>query len=96
MREFGIKVNPISNIHTLSQYNKAHDRNLSAPELTAFLRRVRAKPLDAKRDALEVCIELGGQRPTQLLRLRRANVDLSSRVLTLYDIKGRRLKPGRT
>jgi integrase len=93
MREFAIKVNPISSIHTLSQYNNAQDRHLSAPELAAFLRRVRAKPLDAKRDALGVCIELGEQRPTRLLRLRRADVDLSARVLTLYDVKGKRQKP---
>ena len=60
----------------MAKFNRALNRNLSAPELAAFLVRVRALPEDAKRDALEVCIDLGGQRPTQLLRLRRGDVDL--------------------
>ena len=93
LRDFEIQVNPIASIDALAQFNRALDRNLSAPELAAFLKRVRAKPVDTMRDALEVCIYLGGQRPTQLLRLRRADVDLSAGVITLYDPKGRRQQP---
>lgn len=66
LKEFGIKFNPLATISALAQYNKALDRNLSAPEFAAFLGRVHAAPIDAKRDALEVCIYTGGQRPTQL------------------------------
>lgn len=93
IREFGIKVNPITGIDAMADYNKALDRNLTAVELVAFLKRVHALPIDARRDALEVCIYMGGQRPTQLLRLRRADVDLTSGVATLYDSKGRRKQP---
>jgi integrase len=93
MRDFDIQINPVASIDALAQFNRALKRNLSAPELAAFLKRVRSLPIDAKRDALEVCICLGGQRPTQLLRLRRADVDLSAGVITLYDPKGRRQQP---
>jgi len=93
LRDFGIQVNPLASIDALAQYNRAGKRKLSAPELAAFLKRVYAKPVDTMRDALEVCIYLGGQRPTQLLRLRRGDVDLSAGEITLYDPKGRRLEP---
>jgi integrase len=83
----------VASIDALSQYNRAHDRNLSAPELAGLMKRLRASPVDAKRDALEVCIHVGGQRPTQLLRLRRRDVDLSAGVITLYDPKGKRQRP---
>lgn len=93
LKEFGIKFNPLASISALAQYNKALDRNLSAPEFAAFLQRVHAAPIDAKRDALEVCIYTGGQRPTQLLRLRRSDINLSAGTITLYDRKGKRLQP---
>ncbi len=93
LRDFGIQANPVANIDALAQFNRALKRSLSAPELVAFLKRVRALPVDAKRDALEVCVSLGGQRPTQMLRLRREDVDVSAGVITLYDLKGRRQQP---
>jgi integrase len=93
MREFVLQMNPIASIDALSQYNRALSRNLDERELAAFLKRVQAQPMDARRDAVEVCIHIGGQRPTQLLRLRRADVDLHARVITLYDRKGRRREP---
>jgi integrase len=93
IRTFDIKVNPLASIDALAQFNKTRDRNLSAPELAAFLKRIHAQPIDVRRDALEVCICMGGQRPTQLLRLRRTEVDLSAQIITLYDPKGRRQQP---
>jgi integrase len=90
MRDFDIKANPLASIDAMAHYNRALDRHLSARELAAFLKRVQAEPVSAMRDALEVCIYTGGQRPTQLLRLRRADVDLSEGVMTIYDLKGRR------
>lgn len=93
LKEFDIKFNPLAPISALSQFNKALDRNLSAPEFAAFLQRVHAAPVDVRRDALELCIYMGGQRPTQLLRLRRQDVNLSARTITLYDSKGKRRQP---
>jgi hypothetical protein len=54
----------LASIDAMSQFNRALKRNLSAPEMAAFLNRVQALPVDAKRDAHEVGICLGGQRPT--------------------------------
>ena len=95
LRAYGIKVNPIASIGALSQFNRARDRVLSAPELGAFLRRVDALPAGAQHDALQLCLLLGGQRPQQLLRLQAADVDLSAGTVTLYDSKGARTQPRR-
>ena len=93
LRAYGITVNPIASIGALSQFNRARDRALSAPELGAFLRRIDALHSSPQRDALQLSLLLGGQRPVQLLRLRAADVDLSAGTVTLYDGKGARSQP---
>ena len=95
LRAYGVKVNPIASIGALSQFNRARDRVLSAPELGALLRQLEALPSGAKRDALQLSLLLGGQRPMQLLRLKSADVDLSADTITLYDGKGARSQPRR-
>lgn len=95
LRAYGVKVNPIASIGALSQFNRARDRALSAPELAAFLRHLDALPPGAKRDALHLSLLLGGQRPMQLLRLKAVDVDLSADTITLYDRKGARSQPRR-
>lgn len=95
MRSFGIIANPISGIGALSKYSRARDRNLSAPELGAFLRRIDALEPGPKRDALHLLLLLGGQRPLQLLRLHASDVDLSAGSVTLSDPKGARQQPRR-
>ena len=64
-------------------------RALTLPELHAFWRRVEAAPESPSRDALMACMYLGGQRPTQLLRLKPKQVDVSGTTVTLFDPKGR-------
>jgi integrase len=93
LRAYGISVNPIASIGALSQFNRARDRVLSGPELGAFLRRIDTLPDSAQRDALQLCIYLGGQRPMQLLRMRAADVDLAADTVTLFDGKGARSQP---
>jgi integrase len=93
LRKFGVSMNPISAIPALSQFNKVRNRHLTATELGAFLRRVEKMPAGVKRDAIQLCLLLGGQRPKQLLRLQRRDVDLESGVVTLYDSKGKRSQP---
>ena len=93
MRSFGITTNPIAGIGALSRFSRARDRALSAPELGAFLRRVDALKPGAQRDALQLLLLLGGQRPVQMLRLKGADVDLSGGTVTLYDGKGARSQP---
>lgn len=93
LRAFGIQSNPIASIAALSQFSRTRDRSLSADELGAFLRRLDALPSTVKRDALAACIELGGQRPQQFLRVRPEDVDLSVGTITLFDPKGARKQP---
>jgi integrase len=90
---FGISTNPLASIGALSQFNRARHRHLAAAELAAFLQRLDPAPASAQKDALEVAIALGGQRPTQLLRARSGDVDLVSGTITLYDPKGARSEP---
>jgi integrase len=93
MRTFGISANPIASIGTLSKYNRVRSRTLSSEELSCFLRRLQAFPESPKRDLVLLCLLLGGQRPSQLLRARLVDLDMSARTLTLYDPKGARLQP---
>jgi integrase len=93
LKTFGISTNPLASIGALSQFNRTRHRHLAAPELGALLRRLDCAPASAQTDALEVAIELGGQRPTQLLRLRAGDVDLVGGTITLYDPKGARSEP---
>lgn len=94
-RTFGITVNPLASIGALSQFNKARTRTLSAPEMTAFLKRLDAVEPAPQRDALKMLLFLGGQRPAQMLRAKAKDVDLAASTITLYDPKGRRSTPRR-
>jgi integrase len=89
---FGITVNPVASVsaRSLAKYNRACERNLSAPELTAFLKRVDALDVVPQREALKLCLNLGGQRPTQLLRVQVTDIDIDASSITIHDKKGRR------
>jgi len=93
MRTFGISTNPIASIGALSKYNRSRTRTLNAEELSQFVRRLQSLPATPKRDLVLLCLQLGGQRPSQLLRVRLVNLDLSARTITLYDPKGARAQP---
>jgi integrase len=95
LQKFGIEINPVASVATKSmrRFNRARDRVLTAPELGAFLRRIDAIDSTVKRDALSLCLLLGGQRPVQLLRLARTDVDLDAATVQLYDGKGSRAQP---
>jgi integrase len=73
----------------LSEYSRALDRALTLPELRAFWRRLEAQPVSAARDFVACLLLLGGQRPAQLGRVTRADVDLTAGTITLHDPKGR-------
>jgi integrase len=89
---FGITVNPVASVsaRSLAKYNRARERPLSAPELTGFLKRVDALDQVPQREALKLCLYLGGQRPTQLLRAQLTDIDIDAGTITLHDKKGRR------
>jgi integrase len=59
------------------------------PKLRAFWRRLNDAADSPARDALMACTYLGGQRPTQLLRVTARHVDLAAKTITLLDPKGR-------
>lgn len=86
---FDIQSNPADRLPSLAQFSKALDRALTLPELHAFWRRVDDAADSPARDALIACMYLGGQRPTQLLRVTPQLVDVSGATLTLLDPKGR-------
>lgn len=92
LRAFGIASNPISAISAMAELKKVGERNLSRAELGCFLRRLAAKP-QVKSDVLLACLYLGGQRPTQLLRITTNHVDLASARVTIWDPKGKRTAP---
>jgi integrase len=93
LRDFAISVNPIANISALTQFNRTRHRVLNANELSSFLKRIEALNAGEKKDALTLCIHLGGQRPAQLLRARCVDLNLPAATLTLYDPKGARREP---
>ena len=86
---FEIQSNPADRLPSLAQFSRALDRALTLPELHAFWRRVETVADSPARDALMACMYLGGQRPTQLLRLTPQLVDVSGATVTLLDPKGR-------
>lgn len=90
---FGVQANPIASTGSLADFNRARAHALTEAELLAYWRRLGQLKSDSVRAALQLALLLGGQRASQLLRLRRADVDLSARVLRLYDPKGRRKIP---
>lgn len=91
---FNLSVNPASELASLSQYNQPRDTVLTLPELQALW--VRLNDLKGSTgSALRLCVLLGGQRPTQLVRIKSADIDLHGGTVTLYDAKGRRTQPRR-
>ncbi len=93
MQSFGIEANPIASIGALSQFSQPRTRTLKAEELGKFLKRLNAAPDGVRKDAVALCLMLGGQRPTQLLRVHTVDVDLSAGTITMRDSKGARSVP---
>jgi integrase len=86
---FDVQANPADRLPSLAQFSKALDRTLTLPELRAFWRRLVGSEDSPARDALMACLFLGGQRPTQLLRVTAQQVDITGKTITLLDPKGR-------
>ena len=91
---FDIEVNPAASVASLAKKRKARRRNLNTDEIASHLKAFADLPISA-RLALELALYLGGQRPTQLLRVQQAYVDLASPrpELVQYDPKGRWSEP---
>ncbi|WP_291510683.1 integrase family protein [Acidithiobacillus sp.] len=91
-RLFKVAANPVASLPTYSQLSKPGERVLSPAELRALLAALHADKSMAAR-ALLVGLYLGGQRPTQLARVRAGDVDVERGTITLRDGKGRRQHP---
>jgi integrase len=91
---FDIEVNPAASVASLAKKRKTRRRYLNTEELAAYLNALDGLPI-ATRLALELALYLAGQRPTQLLRVRQSDVDLTCAPpeLVQYDPKGRRSEP---
>jgi integrase len=90
---FGVQSNPVASTGSLSDFNNAREHTLTEAELLTYWQRLGELKSEPIRAELKLALLLGGQRATQLLRLRRADVDLQSGTLRLYDSKGRRKQP---
>ena len=92
MIPFAIESNPVAPTDAMTRYTVARDRVLSAAELRLVMERIALLPA-AQADAARLALLLGGQRPAQLLRAKREDVDLEAGTLMLRDPKGRRTQP---
>ncbi len=92
---FQLESNPVAAVEakSLRKFNRVKDRTLSQDELFAYWKRLDGIVSLPAQSALKLALLLGGQRPTQLLRLHRADVDTRAGRLTLYDPKGKRDEP---
>lgn len=86
--KFCVEMNPVDAIPAIPV--KAGHRTLNAGELGAYLRSLRA---DLPDQALKLALYAGGQRMSQLLRLRIGDYDAEQRTLRLWDGKGKRREP---
>lgn len=91
---FAIEANPCASLPSMARFNRAGDRVLTEQELHHYLAAL-DEQTTMTRLALELHIQLAGQRPTQLARVQAADVDTSQSVgeIVMRDPKGARLAP---
>lgn len=91
---YGIEGNPCDALPALSQFNNAGERTLTEEELGLYITGLDFYP-KVTRCALKLALYLGGQRPSQLLRVTPADVDLTEDggEIRIRDGKGARKTP---
>lgn len=90
-RGFAVTSNPVTPLPTYIELSAPGERVLTQQELRTLLRELSNVDSMAAR-AIRACINLGGQRPTQLLRLSPKDIDQERGVLTVKDGKGKRVR----
>lgn len=93
LKHFELLVNPASAIRVPGTGARPRSRTLTSDELLAYLGALSALPSVAIRRTLEMHLFLGAQRPAQLVRLCKDDVDLTDGWIILSDPKGRRSEP---
>jgi len=91
---FSLTANPAQSVAPLSKYNRARDVVLTNTELKELWERLKGVG-GATGSALRLCVLLGGQRPSQLLRLQVQDINWEDETITLLDPKGKRAEPKR-
>jgi integrase len=91
-RLFKVETNPVAALPTFSALSKPGERVLSHSELKDLLNKLTIINTMAAKTML-TAIYLGGQRPTQLVRVTAADVDIERGIITLRDGKGKRAHP---
>jgi integrase len=92
--EFGLLSNPVAAVPATKMaaaFNRVGERALSNDELVAYLCHVAAMDHGLPKLALQLQIATCGQRMQQLLRITYA--DVNDTTMTIYDPKGKRIKP---
>lgn len=92
MDRFGIKDNPVQSVKTIIGGSVAGERALAPIELKAYVTALRADSSETSQTLL-LALYLAGQRMSQLLRVRVADVDQAEQTIVMEDPKGRRAKP---
>lgn len=89
---FRITSNPVHLVKTIQGGSVAGERALNESELKAYIAWLEGhrKP---HADMLLLALYLGGQRMSQLLRVRAAEVDSQEQTVVMQDSKGRRARP---
>lgn len=93
LKLFGIESNPVRDTMPLSGANKPGERSLNKLELLAYTGWLVTMPTGNIKDALILCLLLGGQRVSQLLRVTSNSFDSDRCTLELLDPKGKRTAP---
>lgn len=92
MDRFGIKDNPVTAVKTVTGGNVSGEHTLNERELKAYMAWLEGNR-SQNTDALILALYLGGQRMSQLLRVRVSDIDSGEQTIQLEDGKGRRSKP---
>lgn len=90
--DYSIEANPVVLTERVREFEAVRDRTLTRNELKTLL--LALDEIESARPqvttAIRLAIMLGGQRPQQLLRVKRSDVDLDAKMLKILDPKGRR------
>lgn len=96
MENFGISINPVKKISSLSNFNKTRSRALNKKELATFWEALNLNGSSETRIQIRfirIALLLGGQRCKQLVRAKIDDVDMVEETIMLFDPKGRRAQP---
>lgn len=93
LKQFGIDSNPLQFTKPLSGASKPGERSLTKVELFAYYSRLLTMRDGNIKDVLLLCLLLGGQRMSQVLRVTDKGFDSDNNRLEILDSKGRRVEP---